>query len=266
MVQELQTEESQLITALIFATVFLILASVGLILFFFFSRRKVIEKEREKANLKIEHQQKMLQASIAIQEIERKRIAQDLHDAISSKLNVVSLTTNVLIDDNSIGTTQKEALEHILEITSTTLESSRKIAHDLLPPILDKFGLKAALEELFDEYSKNTKIDIQYNLEELQLSRANQLHVFRIVQELINNSIRHGNANELVIFMEDYSEGFKLTYQDNGSGFDVSKIAEKSGIGLQNIESRVNILNGKLTVESKINSGSQFKIHCKYET
>lgn len=264
MVQELQTDHNEVIKALTFGLVFLVLICSGIILFFHYSRRKIIEKEKEKASLKVKHQQKILQTSIAIQETERKRIAQDLHDAISSKLNVVSLTTNVLLADKELDKKQKETLEQILKITSSTLESSRKIAHDLLPPILDKFGLKAALEELFDEFSKNTKIDIEYNVEELLLSQTNQLHVFRILQELINNSIRHGKANELVVYMEQDINGFMIRYQDNGSGFKISDVKKKPGIGIQNIKSRVKILNGNLSIESTKGQGSQFIIRCSY--
>ncbi|SHG71595.1 Histidine kinase-, DNA gyrase B-, and HSP90-like ATPase [Winogradskyella jejuensis] len=264
MVEKFPGEEGSVILVLLVATIFLALVTLGLILFFFFSRKKVIEKEREKANLKIEHQQKILQTSIAIQEEERKRIAQDLHDAISSKLNIVSLTTNVLLGDKEITKKQKETLEQILGITSTTLESSRKIAHDLLPPILEKFGLKAALEELFEEFSKNTNIDIQHDIEDFSLSESHQLHVFRIVQELINNSIRHGKADELVIFIQQKDSGYSLRYQDNGVGFDVDEVKQKAGIGLQNISSRVRILNGSLEFDSQINKGSTFLIRCKY--
>ena len=98
-----------------------------------------------------------------------------------------------------------------------------------------------------------------------QLTKTNQLHVFRIVQELINNSLRHGKANELVIYMEQNTTGFILRYQDNGIGFTVKEVKEKPGIGLQNIKTRVKILNGELKVESTPNSGSQFIIRCNYE-
>lgn len=240
--------------------------AVTLIAFFHHTKKKIIEKEQEKANLKLKHQQKILQTSIAIQERERKRIAQDLHDAISSKLNIVSLSTNVLLVDKTINDKQRKTLEQILEITTGTLESSRKIAHDLLPPILDKFGLKPALEELFEDCTKHTKIDIEHNIEELsRLTKTNQLHVFRILQELINNSIRHGKANELVVYMEQNTTGFVLRYQDNGKGFTVKEAKEKPGIGLQNIKSRVKILNGELKIESTPDSGSQFIIRCNYE-
>lgn len=258
--------ERLIIQALVYSIIFLVLITTGIILFFHYSRQKLIQKELEKAALKLENQQKILQTSISIQEAERKRIAQDLHDAISSKLNIVSLSTNVLLTDISLSTNQKASLQQILEITSTTLESSRKIAHDLLPPILNEFGLKAALEELFEECSTNTNLDIESNIEELpKLSKTNQLHVFRIVQELINNSIRHGKANELAVYMEKSNIGFVLRYQDNGKGFTVNDIKGKSGIGLQNIKSRVKILNGTLLIDSTINSGSQFIIRCNYE-
>ena len=154
--------EEQIIAALVYGIIFLLLVTLGLILFFYYSRKKIIEKEVEKVNIKLDHQKKILQTTISVQEQERSRIAQDLHDAISSKLNVVSLTTNVLIEDDTLNKEHKEALNHILDITTSTLESSRKIAHELMPPILDKFGLKVALEELFDEFTTNTSIDINY--------------------------------------------------------------------------------------------------------
>ncbi len=255
-----------IIQALVYGIIFLVLMTTGLILFFHYSRRKIVQKEMEKAALKLENQQKILQTSIAVQESERKRIAQDLHDAISSKLNIVSLTTNVLLLDKTITEKQKTALKQILNITTGTLESSRKIAHDLLPSILGEFGLKAALEELFEDCSKYTKIEIEHNIEELpKLTKTNQLHLFRIVQELINNSIRHGKADEMAIYMEQNATGFVLRYQDNGIGFTIKDIKGKSGIGLQNIKSRVKILNGVLKIESTPNSGSQFIIRCSYE-
>jgi len=262
---ELASQE-QIINALVYSLIFLVLITTGLILFFHYSRRKIVQKELEKAAIKLENQQKILETSIAIQERERKRIAQDLHDAISSKLNIISLSTNVLLVDKTINNKQRKTLEQILDITAGTLESSRKIAHDLLPPILDNFGLKAALEELFEEFTTNTNINIENNIEELsKLSKTNQLHIFRIIQELINNSVRHGEASELAIYIEQNNTNFVLSYQDNGKGFNINDVEKKQGIGLQNIKSRVKILNGTLKTESTKNSGSQFIIYCNYE-
>ena len=258
-------DQGSVIAALAYGIIFLVLLTTGLLLFFHYSRRKIIQKELEKAALRLEHQKTILQATIATQEEERKRIAQDLHDAISARLNVVSLTANLLLDDDDLNEEQKSSLEHILGITTTTLESSRKIAHDLLPPILDKFGLKVALEELFDDFSKTKQVQIKYDIDELDfLSKTNDLHVFRIAQELINNAIRHGDASRMNIVLEKEDENsFTLICKDNGNGFDVSKISKKSGIGLQNIKSRTAILECNLHVESEIDKGSIFTIQSK---
>ncbi|WP_298900712.1 ATP-binding protein [uncultured Psychroserpens sp.] len=263
MENEFSAGQEQIIGALVYSIIFLVLVTLGLILFFYYSRKKLIEKEVEKINIKLDHQKKILQTTIKVQEKERNRIAQDLHDAISSKLNVVSLTTNVLIEDETISSEHKEALNHILDITTRTLESSRKIAHELMPPILDKFGLKVALEELFEEFTSNTSIKINHQIEPLnQLDRNSELHVFRIAQELINNALRHGKADLLQMHLKKQKQGFELVFKDNGIGFDVNEHKKKSGIGLQNIKSRVAILNGQLFVESSKKTGSIFTINC----
>ena len=132
-----------------------------------------------------------------------------------------------------------------------------------MPPILDKFGLKVALEELFEEFTSNTSITINYNIESIEdLDKNYELHVFRIAQELISNALNHGKADLLQMKLKKNNEGFTLVFKDNGIGFDVNKQKIKSGIGLQNIRSRVAILNGKLSIESSKKTGSIFTINC----
>ena len=256
-------EYKVIITALIYGIIFILFLTCGLILLFHYSRKKIIQKEVEKVKILLDQKQKVFQASITAQEEERKRIAQDMHDAISAKLNVVNLTTHMLLSDETLNEEQQNSLTHILNVNSTTLESSRKIAHDLLPPVLDKFGLTVALEELFEDFTKSKQVSINSNIEQLPfLTSSHELHVFRILQELINNSIRHGKASILDINLEKAQSGFKLTYKDNGIGFDADKISINSGIGLQNIESRVAILNGIFTVTSSREEGSTFIVNC----
>lgn len=253
--------QAEIIEALVYGIIFLVLVTIGVILVFHYSRKKIIEKEIEQVNIKLLHQQKLLETTINVQEAERKRIAQDLHDAISSKLNVVSLTTYGLLDDHDLNEHHKTGLHHILDITTNTLESSRKIAHDLLPPVLDKFGLKAALDELFDNYNQSHKIYIKNHIEALKLNDSSEeLHIFRIVQELINNAIRHGQAAQISIALNTRVDGFYLDFKDNGKGFDPTIIDTNPGLGLQNIKSRVNILNGQLHIESTPHTGSRFII------
>jgi signal transduction histidine kinase len=256
-------EEDGVITIVIFGVILLLVMGLTLILFFYLSRKKILQKELEKKTLELNHQKEMLKATIVAQEAERNRIAQDLHDDISAKLNVVSLSANFLIEEESVTPKEtEEIINHILRVTNKTIESSRNIAHNLLPPILEKFGLGAALEELCDEFSKSKKVNvtstIEYEAE--RLSKDDELHVFRIIQELMNNSMRHGKAKEIALNFKSEIENLSLSYRDDGLGFDTSTIGIQKGLGLRNIESRVSLLKGNITYKSENLKGVEVEI------
>lgn len=256
-------EENGVITVVIFGVVLLLVMGLTLILFFYLSRKKILQKELERKTLELTHQKEMLKATIVAQEAERNRIAQDLHDDISAKLNVVSLSANFLLEEESVTPKEnEEIITHILRVTNKTIESSRKIAHNLLPPILEKFGLGAALEELCDEFSNSKKVNVASKIEYKagSLSKDDELHVFRIVQELMNNSMRHGKAKEIALNFKSEIENLCLSYQDNGLGFDTSTISIQKGLGLRNIESRVSLLNGEITYKSEKLKGVEVQI------
>ena len=198
----------------------LIIALVVILIVMFRSfQRKSVENELKRANRKLGNQKKILQSTIETQEIERKRIAQDLHDAISAKLNVVNLHANMLKDGSLSKQEQQDSLDSIVRLTQKVLTSSREIAHDLLPPILDKFGLVAALDELIDEFS-SAKLEIDKQIVyEKRLTKSQELHVFRILQEVFNNALKHGNASKINLSLMDNEDEFKLICSDNGSGF-----------------------------------------------
>ncbi|MFK8059183.1 MAG: sensor histidine kinase [Polaribacter sp.] len=254
------TKNNQVISIVIIGTLLLFLMGGALLTFFFFSRKKIVEKELEKKTLEVNHQKEMISSIIVTQEEERKRIAQDLHDDISSKLNVINLNANLLKDGELKPEEYAFVNDAILTATDKTLESARKIAHNLLPPILEKFGLKEAIEELADGFSNSRKITIDYNLEYPKgyLLPEKELHLFRIVQELINNSVRHGKAKNSTLDINCTNKNLLFTYSDNGSGFDAKNTNHQKGLGMKNIESRVAILKGNHTIKTAKNKG--FKI------
>ena len=256
------SEDNQIVTIVIIGVLLMVLVSVALLLFVFLSRKKIIEKQIENKELEIAHQKKLIQATIIAQERERERIAQDLHDDVSSKLNVIHLYANLLQDGNLSTSEYASVNEQIIEATNKTLDSARKIAHNLLPPILDKFGLKSAIEELADSFNNSRKINISsdINFPRKHLSTDAELHLFRITQELINNSVRHGEAEECEISINLENDKLRFAYTDNGIGFNNDDIKNKKGIGLKNIESRVAILNGKLSTKSALNKGIKVSI------
>ena len=248
--------EKEIIEVIFYISGFFIVIAVTLVLFFYFSRKKIIQKELEKKDLEIQYQKELLNAVIITQEEERKRIAQDLHDDISSKLNIVSLNSYLLTASNLTKNETIEITKTIIELTSKALDNSRKIAHGLLPPVLDKFGLHAGIEELCLEFS-SSKVEVKYeNKTNFNIADNDRhLHVFRILQELMNNSLRHGKASHISIVFEDLKEMKRCTYQDNGIGFDTINVDNQKGLGMKNIESRVAFLKGEIILESAINKG-----------
>ena len=250
-------QESEIIEIIVYSFVAFLLMGVVLILFFYFSRKKIIQKELEKMDLEIQYQKELLSAVIITQEEERKRIAQDLHDDISSKLNIVSLNSHLLNTPNLSPGEVTEITANIINLTSKALDNSRKIAHGLLPPVLDKFGLHAGVEELCLEFSSSKVMTVNYeNKTSFDiLENDKHLHVFRILQELMNNSLRHGKATVISILFENTKQGKICYYSDNGVGFDLKCTKNQKGLGMKNIESRVTFLKGTITFDSSINNG-----------
>jgi signal transduction histidine kinase len=257
MVEKLLSEENRAGVIVISGIVLMFSMGIVLLIFFYFSKKKIIQKELEKKNLELEYQKELLQATIITQEVERKRIAQDLHDDISSKLNIVSLNSHLLSADNLTKDEVNEITANIINLTTKALDNSRRIAHDLLPPVLDNFGLHAAIEELCVEFisSKSVSVDYQNQVEFVNLEKDKHLHIFRILQELMNNSLRHGKATNISILFEDNNGSSACRYNDNGCGFDMKNEKNRKGLGMKNIESRITFLNGTMSIDSAINQG-----------
>lgn len=254
-------QQNEIISAIIYTFTAFLLLSIVLVLFFYFSRKKIVQKEVEKRNLIIEHQKELLHAIVMTQEEERKRIAQDLHDDISSKLNIVSINSHLLKSPDLTFEESCEISTTIFNLTKKALDNSRRIAHDLLPPVLEKFGLYAAIEELCVEFNSNKETVAQLScLVELdKIETEKQLHIFRILQELMNNSLKHGSAKLININFEKIENKIQCTYTDNGVGFDKSDLKYRKGLGMKNIESRVSFINGALEVNSSKGNGIQIQ-------
>ncbi len=164
----------------------------------------------------------------------------------------------VLLRNKNITVEEANALgSKIVDITTTVLESSRRIAHDLLPPSLEKFGLAAALEELCDQVQSSKKFQLNetFNYTEETLPKDHELHLFRIVQELINNTVKYANAKTVSVSLHSTQNAVHLHYQDDGNGFELSQGKMAKGLGISGIENRAAILGATTTFQSQPQSG-----------
>lgn len=252
--------KSEIIRVFVYTFLAFMSMATVLILFFYFSRKKIIKHEIDKKNLELNYQKEILTTVILTQETERKRIAQDLHDEISSKLNVVSLNSHLLKTPNLNEKEVNEITNNINLLTSSALDCSRRIAHDLFPPVFEKFGLEAGIEELIAEFKSTGQFEIRFinqvNLD--QLDKDKQLGLFRIIQELLHNTLKHAKAKKCSISFSTVKDNISLVYLDDGIGYTISE--EKKGMGLINIDSRIGLLNGQYNIKTSPNNGFEIKI------
>ncbi len=198
-----------------------------------------------------------IQAVLKSQEDERKRIARDLHDSLGMMLTAAQRQFEIASLEGNSETS--EAFTKANNIMTDANTEVRKVAHSMMSISLERFGLKEALEDLFQEIESSTEISINrsYHLE-FDLSKEDQREVFRVVQELVNNTIKHAGASEITFELNTASKQCTMSFQDNGKGFDLNK--KGLGIGFKNIYSRTDILKGKLKVQSKLGEGSIFHL------
>lgn len=196
-------------------------------------------------------------AEITSMEKERARIAADLHDELGPMLSAVKLRISSfeLIDEEDKIQAEKTG-EHLDDL----IKRMREISYDLIPNTLIRKGLVTALHEFTDYTNRNKQFNIELKAEEpIHINEQKAIHVYRIVQEIINNTIKHSKGNNLKIHLKARDGVLFLSTTDDGVGFD-HYAARKGdgGIGLRNILSRTEIIGGQMFVESKKNKGTSY--------
>lgn len=243
---------------------------IALILFYFlfknYKNQKKINKQQEIIHLqnisflKSQKEIEMMQAMIEGEETERKRIARDLHDGIGSRLSSLKMQLeNLKMDDSQFSNHEKFS-----ENLSIVIKDLRRTAFNLVPETLSKLGLDLALKDLCFAMSNST-VSIQYTSNEIQpnIIPSHQVTIFRIIQELINNALKHSSCSELIVDCSQNGELFLVTVEDNGIGFNINDLECFNGLGLKNIRSRVQMLMGKFDLQSNQNTGTAFYIELK---
>ena len=256
-------QEDNFIMLIIFGILVMLAFAMAFVLFVNHSQKRLLKEQMRAQKLDYKHQEELLHATILTQEKERNRIARDLHDEIGSKLNVIFLNVCRLKKHGEKDEEVKVITDEVETVIHTTINSIRYISHELLPPTLEEFGLIETIRELQHSYNVAGEIHIDFTTKENTKNIENsliELNLFRVIQELINNSIKHGKATEIDIHLQTEETLIKLNYQDNGTGFDSSKKTYKKGLGMKNIESRLRIINATYTLNSSIENGTNVVI------
>ncbi|MFW5820103.1 MAG: response regulator [Bacteroidota bacterium] len=216
--------------------------------------------ERKEMHLKI------LSTIIETEEKERRRFAQDLHDGMGPLLSTIKLYTRSIMSARDAQ--HKEiALEKSLETIDEAISCTKEIANNISPNILKDFGLVVAVKSYANKFNDTRKVNINFRSDIDQRFRSNiEASFFRIIIELINNTIKHASASNVLVELKMNEGSLSLNYTDDGIGCDMEKVLSRnSGQGVMNIINRTHSLGGEVTFDSAINKGFNVKITLKID-
>ncbi|MEQ9187429.1 MAG: sensor histidine kinase [Cryomorphaceae bacterium] len=241
----------------------MIALSLVLSTWFYFYR---IAKNKEQARLEIETLQKekevlSLQTMLFAQEEERQRIARDLHDSIGALLSTAKLhISNIEKEVRKL--TELDFLTSTEQVIDRASKEVRRVAHDMMPGVLMKLGLFEGIEDFFDRVREGNGITVNFTYDELdqRLENRSEVMIYRMIQEMVNNTIKHAEASEIKLMIKRQGEHLIIDYKDDGIGFDATLLEDPSRFGLTGLKSRINFLNGTLELTSQPKQGVHYKV------
>lgn len=244
----------------------IIFLSLILILTLSFIFALIVFRIRQKSDIEkiISAQQKLhFNASIEAQEIERKRIASDLHDSVGQMLSLIKLNVSELNESICTQNSEnQELLERSLTIIDNACEEVRTISHNLMPGSLIRLGLISATKDVIRNINSTSEIKVNLNtqLNGVRFKEKVEIAFFRIFQELINNSIKHSHATNIDVELSYDNQVLKMSVKDNGVGFSKESAFSGKGIGWKNIKSRLSLINGDININSSNGLGSLISV------
>lgn len=247
-------------TTVLYVVLFLFLVSGAITTFVYLANRKIFAKELERRILEIDYKRKIGAEISFAQEKERERIAKDLHDEIGNKLAVLNFNLHLLKSSETVAAEHSELISQLIYVNKSATESSRKIVHDLMPPVLENYGFEEAVRRLVNNFKNNLEIQLLFNNLDFSVAKNEYaLQLYRILQELLSNTVKHSDATKVEISFFDRNKTAYCKFLDNGRGFDMNGTNKKNSFGLKNIRSRIEMLNGSYQMQTSLNNGFQIE-------
>lgn len=194
---------------------------------------------------------------------ERTRLAKDLHDGLGGMLSgikhsFINMKGNLVMTPDNM-----QAFERSIDMLDSSINEMRRVAHNMMPEVLVKYGLDTALRDFCIDINKSGALEVNYQsigMEGVEIEQTTAIALYRVAQELLNNSIRHAAANSAIVQLSKTNGRLTLTVEDDGKGFELNSLDQSKGIGWQNIRNRVDFLKGRIDIQSAPGKGSSVLI------
>ncbi len=251
---QVTTNTSPINYVMLFGTLAMLSLTLGIVFFVIFHQRKVIRFNDQLKKLEDDKQQILLNASIKFQEEERNRIAADLHDDVGPLL----ATARLYLNENLVNQEPAAQLQSIFsakQIIDDAIQLIRNISHSMMPPTLKNFGLESAMSDLFQKINGSGTLNasVRFHDYRTRLKLEQELLIFRIIQELVNNIIKHSNAGFIHLTQNANATHSYFRLHHDGQGIVQTEFDRlnhvSTGLGLKNIASRIKVLNGRIFFE-----------------
>lgn len=223
-------------------------------------RKKIAETEI----IRFEQERQLIATNSLLQgqEAERSRMAKDLHDGLGGMLSGIKLNLSSMKGNMIIQETDAQLFTKSISQLDNAIAEMRRVAHNMMPEALLKFGLGEAIQDYCDGINESNTVKMKYTQLGFQepLEKSAEIILYRIIQELSNNAIKHAMAKNIFIQLTRHERGISLTVEDDGKGFDTTQLQKIKGAGLQNVQSRVDYLKGTCEIQSSAGTGTSVNI------
>lgn len=239
-----------------------ILFVIALLFYRNHKQKQRIQRQRI-SELETEKQLTATEAVLKGEEQERTRLAKDLHDGLGGMLSGIKYSFSTM-KGNLIMTAENHlAFERSMDMLDSSIREMRRVAHNMMPEVLVKFGLDTALNDYCNGINQSGALQVNYQsigLADLKLDQTIAITIYRIVQELITNTMKHAAAKTAIVQVTKTDDQLAVTVEDDGQGFDTMILKQSEGIGWLNIKHRVDFLKGKLDVDAEAGRGTSVHI------
>ena len=226
-------------------------------------RSKQKLQQQRITELETEKQLSATEAVLKGEEQERTRLAKDLHDGLGGMLSGIKYSLNIMKGNLIMTPENAQAFERSMDMLDSSIKEMRRVAHNMMPEALVKFGLDTALKDFCNDINQSGALKVTYQsigMENANIDQTTSITIYRIVQELLNNTMKHAAAKNAIVQLSKVNGPLNVTVEDDGKGFNTLILQDARGIGWANIQSRVDFLKGKLDIQSAAGKGTSVNI------